>query len=139
MEAKTPNNNNALEKYSNTIQSTINNANKKSCPLKLIQHDQTTIAWWCHELDHLRKMARTSFNKARTTKLKEDWDTYKSHLREYKKNRHTKTERCMEILLRRNRRFPAGSEASKSSLKRSTPKHWCANQRGWHENCQPRR
>ncbi|CAH1102920.1 unnamed protein product [Psylliodes chrysocephalus] len=121
MEVKTPNNNNALEKYSNTIQNTIHNSYKKSCPQRLVQHDQTTTVWWCHELDHLRKMARKSFNKASTTKLKKNWDT---HLREYKKIVRQKE---MEILLRRNRRFLAGSEASKSSPKRSTPKHWCAN------------
>ncbi|CAH1114702.1 unnamed protein product [Psylliodes chrysocephalus] len=134
MEFETPNNNNAWEKCSNTIKSTINNAYKESCLLRLVQHDQTTTAWWFHELDHLRKITRKSFNKAITTKLKEDWDTYKSHLREYKK---IVKQRCMEILLRRNRRFPAGSETSKGSLKRSTAKHFCAYQRGWHENCQP--
>ncbi|CAH1102788.1 unnamed protein product [Psylliodes chrysocephalus] len=82
MEAETPNNNTALKKYTNTIQSTINNAYKKFCPLRLIQHDQTTTAWWCHELNHLRKMARKSFNEARITKLKEDWDTYKKIVRQ---------------------------------------------------------
>ncbi|CAH1100893.1 unnamed protein product [Psylliodes chrysocephalus] len=55
-----------------------------TCPLRLVQHDQTTTAWWWHELDYLRKVARKSFNKTRTTKLKEGWATYKSHLREYK-------------------------------------------------------
>ncbi|XP_072377763.1 uncharacterized protein [Diabrotica undecimpunctata] len=68
--------NTELERYTVSIQDKISYAYKKSCPIKMVHESQKTNSWWCTQLEHLKKIARTAFNRAKRTKLKEDCDSY---------------------------------------------------------------
>nr|XP_023017975.1 uncharacterized protein LOC111506993 [Leptinotarsa decemlineata] len=63
----------------------IDIAYKETYPMRMVQTDGATKTWWCSELEHLRKRARTTFNKAKRTIFEEDWDIYQANLKEVKK------------------------------------------------------
>lgn len=53
--------------------------------MRKVQTEGTNNEWWCPGLEQLRRKIRKTFNKAKRTKLKEDWLTYQINLREFKK------------------------------------------------------
>lgn len=63
---------------------------KSSYPLRLIQDKDRSAPWWCYELEHIRKLPRKAFDKAKNSKLDEVWNTYKVDFKEYRKVRKIK-------------------------------------------------
>lgn len=74
-----------IETYVNTFQHSTIKAYKDSCPARKLEDSGNATAWWCGELDHLRRAARKSFNKAKNSKLQSDWMVYKNIQHDYKK------------------------------------------------------
>ncbi|XP_072392092.1 uncharacterized protein [Diabrotica undecimpunctata] len=119
--ASTPGTNTELERYTVSIQNKISYAYKKSCPIRMVPESRKrkTNSWWCTELEHLRKIARTASNRAKCTKLKEDWDTYQSNLREFKKICRQRQRAAWRTFCEEIEDFPKASRLQKALSKDS--------------------
>ena len=74
-----------IEQYVKILQTATRQAFETSCPLRTSQQPNEATKWWCQELTYFKKKARTSFNKAKLTRLESDWESFKTNLKEFKK------------------------------------------------------
>ena len=65
------------------LQKCIISSYEASCPIKN-RKESGNPPWWGAELEGLRKETRKLFNKAKRTRLPQDWETFKDTQRRYK-------------------------------------------------------
>lgn len=73
-----------LDRIVNKLSEFITEAYHSCCKLKTPSTRSKGSNWWNGELSNMRETLRKQFNRAKNTRLDEDWDTYKHTLRTFK-------------------------------------------------------